>query len=44
MKREEFLKLMAVTSMGTLGGLKLFADSLPTQRKRMPVLFRNNFV
>lgn len=42
MKREEFLKLMAVTSMGTLGGLKLFADSLPTQRKRMPVLFTSH--
>ena len=28
--------------MGTLSGLKLFADSLPTQSKRMPVLFSSH--
>ena len=28
--------------MGTLGGLKFFADSLPVQSKRMPVLFTSH--
>ena len=43
MDRKEFLKAaMAVTAMGTLGSFKLFADRLPKQSKRMPVLFTSH--
>ncbi len=43
MNRNEFVKsLLAVTAMSSLGNLKTFADSLPSQGKRMPVLFTSH--
>ena len=43
MKRKDFLKTsLAFAAMGTLGGLKAFSDTLPGQRKRMPVLFTSH--
>lgn len=43
MQRKDFLRsLFAITAMGTLGGLKKFADQLPNQGKRMPVLFTSH--
>lgn len=43
MKRTDFLKtILALSAMGTLDGFKAFADALPTQSKRMPVLFTSH--
>lgn len=43
MKRKEFLKsILALSAMSSLGGLKAFTDTLPTQSKRMPVLFTSH--
>lgn len=43
MKREDFLKtVLAFSAMGTLGSFKSFADSLPKQGRKMPVLFTSH--
>jgi len=43
MKRKDFIKsALALTAMGSLGSLKVFADSLPSQSRRMPVLFTSH--
>lgn len=43
MKRKEFVKsALALTAMSSLGSLKAFTDGLPTQSKRMPVLFTSH--
>lgn len=43
MKRTDFLKtILALSAMGTLDGFKAFTDALPTQSKRMPVLFTSH--
>lgn len=43
MERKEFLKtVLAFSAMGTLSSFKLFTDSLPTQSKKMPVLFTSH--
>jgi len=43
MERKDFLKaVLAFSAMGTLGGFKLFADTLPLQNKKMPVLFTSH--
>jgi len=43
MERKDFLKtVLAFSAMGTLSSFKLFTDSLPTQSKKMPVLFTSH--
>ncbi|GAB5539490.1 MAG: 4,5-DOPA dioxygenase extradiol [Salibacteraceae bacterium] len=43
MDRKEFIRtILALTAMGTLGSFKKFTDALPTQGKRMPVLFTSH--
>jgi len=43
MDRKDFLRTaIALTSMGTLSSFKNFTDTLPTQSKRMPVLFTSH--
>lgn len=43
MERKDFIKtILAASAMGTLGGLKAFTDNLPTQSKKMPVLFTSH--
>ncbi len=43
MERKDFLKtLLAFSAMGTLNSFKSFADALPVQSKRMPVLFTSH--
>jgi len=43
MERKDFLKTMlTLSAMGTLGSFKLFADSLPVQNRKMPVLFTSH--
>ena len=43
MERKEFLKsILALTAMGTLSSFKNFSESLPIQRKKMPVLFTSH--
>ena len=40
MERKEFLQsILALTAMGTLSSFKNFTDALPSQGKKMPVLF-----
>lgn len=34
--------MLAISAMGTLGSFKYFTDTLPTQGKRMPVLFTSH--
>ncbi|MCR6640593.1 MAG: dioxygenase [Sporocytophaga sp.] len=43
MERKEFIKtILAFSAMGTLSSFKLFTDNLPTQNKKMPVLFTSH--
>jgi 4,5-DOPA dioxygenase extradiol len=43
MERKEFIKtILAFSAMGTLSSFKLFTDNLPTQSKKMPVLFTSH--
>jgi 4,5-DOPA dioxygenase extradiol len=43
MERKEFLKtLLALSAMGTLSSFKSYTDKLPTQSKKMPVLFTSH--
>lgn len=43
MDRKSFVKsITALTAMGTLGGFKMFTDLLPTQSKKMPVIFTSH--
>ncbi len=43
MKRKEFIKsVLAISAMSSLGNLRAFTDRLPTQSKRMPVLFTSH--
>ncbi len=43
MKRKEFIKsMMAFTAAGSLSKLKVFADGLPKQGTKMPVLFTSH--
>ena len=43
MEREEFLQsIFALTAMGTLSSFKNFTDALPSQGKKMPVLFTSH--
>lgn len=43
MNRKEFLQsIIAVAAMGTLGSFKKYADELPVQGKKMPVLFTSH--
>lgn len=43
MERKEFLQsLLAFSTVGTLSSFKNFTDTLPTQSKRMPVLFTSH--
>ncbi|MFC0264193.1 dioxygenase family protein [Fontibacter flavus] len=43
MERNEFIKsLLTLTAMGTLGSFKIFTDTLPSQSKKMPVLFTSH--
>ena len=43
MERKDFLRsVLAFSAMGTLGTFKLFADSLPVQNRKMPVLFTSH--
>jgi 4,5-DOPA dioxygenase extradiol len=43
MERNQFIKsLLALTAMGTLAGFKTFTDALPTQSRKMPVLFTSH--
>lgn len=44
MKRKEFLKksIIGFSALGMMSSLKAFADSLPVQSKRMPVLFTSH--
>lgn len=43
MERNKFIKsLLAFTAMGTLGSFKNFTDTLPSQSKKMPVLFTSH--
>lgn len=43
MERKEFLQsILALTAMGTLSSFKNFTDALPSQGKKMPVLFTSH--
>ncbi|MBX2944942.1 MAG: dioxygenase [Cyclobacteriaceae bacterium] len=43
MERNQFIKsLLALTAMGTLSSFKNFTDALPTQSRKMPVLFTSH--
>jgi len=43
MKRDEFMqKMLGLSAISTLGGLKTFADALPLQSRKMPVLFTSH--
>jgi len=43
MERKDFLKsILTLSAMGTLGSFKLFADALPVQKRKMPVLFTSH--
>jgi 4,5-DOPA dioxygenase extradiol len=43
MDRKEFLQsILALTAMGTLSSFKTFTEALPTQGKKMPVLFTSH--
>ena len=43
MERNEFLKsILAITAMGTLGSFRSFAEQLPKQGSKMPVLFTSH--
>src|SRR5574343_1030583 len=43
MERKEFLQsILAFTAMGTLSSFKNFTDALPSQGKKMPVLFTSH--
>ena len=43
MERKKFLQsILALTAMGTLSSLKNFTDTLPSQSKKMPVLFTSH--
>ncbi len=43
MNRDQFIKsILAFSTMGTLGGFKLYTDSLQVQSKRTPVLFTSH--
>jgi len=43
MERNQFIKsLLALTAIGTLTGFKTFTDALPTQSRKMPVLFTSH--
>ncbi len=43
MERKKFIKtILAFSAMSTLSSFKLFTDNLPTQSKKMPVLFTSH--